>query len=174
MTDQLDGQVSWSDQGTWFLKMFPEHFLQENQKEQTSKSSSRKSSVSQNRTLPMFLCLKREDGPSQDASTMKWEDGLWLGKSMTHSFGECHKDENGLLWLPTSTGSQLETLYLTLNTGEKPREENPTKLSDILEEDADPKYTLSSKACAGILRRSEKRGKELPAILKEALENQLD
>ena len=49
----------------------------------------------------------------------------------------------------------------------------PTKLSDILEEDADPKYSLSSKACAGILNRAQRRGKELPEILKKALENQI-
>lgn len=50
---------------------------------------------------------------------------------------------------------------------------NPTKLSDILEETADEKYRLSSRACAGILNRANKRGKELPEILKRALENQI-
>lgn len=33
-------------------------------------------------------------------------------------------------------------------------------------------FMLSAKACIGILNRAERRGKELPAILKEALENQ--
>lgn len=51
---------------------------------------------------------------------------------------------------------------------------NPTKLSDILEVDADAKYNLSAKACRGILRRADKRGKELPEILKAALEGQAD
>lgn len=32
-----------------------------------------------------------------------------------------------------------------------------------------PRYYLSAKACAGILRRAEKRGKELPPLLKHAL-----
>ena len=49
----------------------------------------------------------------------------------------------------------------------------PTKLSQILEENADPKYRLSAKACQGILNRAERRGKELPKELKEALEEQV-
>lgn len=32
-----------------------------------------------------------------------------------------------------------------------------------------PKYWLSAKACAGILRRASKRGKALPTMLQEAL-----
>ena len=43
-------------------------------------------------------------------------------------------------------------------------------LSEVLEMDAPPKYYLSAKACAGILRRAEKRGKELPIALRSALE----
>ena len=42
-------------------------------------------------------------------------------------------------------------------------------LSDILEDDPDPKYNLSWKACYGILKRAENRGKVLPEPLKEAL-----
>ncbi|MBS8228181.1 hypothetical protein DYI42_18295 [Vannielia litorea] len=43
-------------------------------------------------------------------------------------------------------------------------------LSSILETAAIPrKYFLSPTACAGILRRAEKRGKELPPALREAL-----
>lgn len=57
--------------------------------------------------------------------------------------------------------------------GEFPREENASQLSQILEDSAHPKYSLSAKACAGILRRAEKRGKALPLELKEALENQI-
>jgi hypothetical protein len=42
-------------------------------------------------------------------------------------------------------------------------------LSSILQADAPPKYSLSPKACQGILRRAEARGKELPPLLKVAL-----
>lgn len=46
-------------------------------------------------------------------------------------------------------------------------------LVDILEAGPLPtRYFLSSKACAGILRRAKGRGKELPPTLKEALETQ--
>lgn len=62
---------------------------------------------------------------------------------------------------------------MTLNIGEKPREENQTHLSEILQDKTNEKYNLSEKACIGILRRAEKRGKALPPILKEALENQI-
>jgi len=55
-------------------------------------------------------------------------------------------------------------------TGEAPHEPVVTKLSDILQQDADPKYKLSAKACQGILNRAERRGKVLPDMLKEALE----
>ena len=44
-----------------------------------------------------------------------------------------------------------------------------TKLSHILEECPDPKYNLTPKACAGILRRAERRGKKLPEALKTVL-----
>lgn len=58
------------------------------------------------------------------------------------------------------------------NTGESPKEESESSLSQILEETPHQKYYLSAKACAGILKRAEKRGRELPGILKEALTRQ--
>lgn len=58
---------------------------------------------------------------------------------------------------------------LTLNIGECPKEESVSTLSQILEETPHRKYYLSVKACLGILRRAEKRGKELPEILRQAL-----
>lgn len=47
-------------------------------------------------------------------------------------------------------------------------------LSDILQPTAEVagRYYLSRKACEGILRRAESRGKELPEILRIALEEQ--
>lgn len=45
-------------------------------------------------------------------------------------------------------------------------------LSQILEANVPKKYYLSAKACEGILRRAERRGKELPPMLKTALEQQ--
>lgn|GEM_PF-3327773 len=47
-----------------------------------------------------------------------------------------------------------------------------SSLSSILETDVPPKYYLSPKACLGILRRAEKRGKKLPPVLEMALKEQ--
>lgn len=58
-----------------------------------------------------------------------------------------------------------------------PREYNGTVcgLSDILLPWGDylGKYLLSKRACEGIVRRAEKRGKELPPVLKDALKEQI-
>jgi hypothetical protein len=43
-------------------------------------------------------------------------------------------------------------------------------LSEVLETEVAQKYFLSPKACRGILRRAEKRERELPQSLKQALE----
>ena len=88
------------------------------------------------------------------------------------NIGEFRNGENGLLSLPTSTDSRLPKFSLTLNCGEKPRIPNPTKLSEILEPNVDPKYNLSAKACQGILNRAATRGKELPKALLDALTEQ--
>ena len=64
--------------------------------------------------------------------------------------------------------------YTMHSFGESPREENASHLSQILEELAPRRYCLSAKACQGILNRAEKRGKELPEILREALEQQIN
>ena len=72
----------------------------------------------------------------------------------------------------------------TLRTGEKPSETavqemlsvwgphsvaEESRLSQILEEKPLPKYNLTAKACLGILRRAERRGKDLPERLKAVL-----
>ena len=62
--------------------------------------------------------------------------------------------------------------FLMLSTGECPREENASTLSQILQAGVPEKYYLSQKACLGILRRASERGKQLPDVLKRALERQ--
>ena len=69
-------------------------------------------------------------------------------------------------------GGALLGEYTMHSFGEYPKEENVSLLSQILEDNPLPKYSLSAKACLGILRRAEKRGKVLPTVLKEALERQ--
>ena len=59
------------------------------------------------------------------------------------------------------------------NTGEFPSAAVESTLSSILEVNAPTKYYLSAKACKGILRRAERRGKQLPEMLRIALEQQI-
>ena len=111
-------------------------------KGETSRQSSKKRSASQSRKPPILMCLKKA-GQLGGATTMKWEDdGAWLGECMTR------------------------------NTGESPNAAVVSRLSQILEVTPQEKYSLSAKACQGILRRAERRGKDIPQALKEALENQ--
>lgn len=76
--------------------------------------------------------------------------------------------ELGVSWeiIPLSLGEDL-----TLNFGESPKDASACSLSSILEDNVPEKYFLSERACEGILRRSEQRGKPLDPILKQALLN---
>ena len=69
-------------------------------------------------------------------------------------------------------GGPLLGEYTMHSFGEFPKEENASLLSQILVEEAHPKYSLSAKACQGILNRASRRGKQLPEILQKALESQ--
>ena len=85
----------------------------------------------------------------------------------------CLKTENGAMpdvW--TVTDGQSLGVCETQLTKECHREEEESFLWQILEETVQEKYFLSEKACRGILRRSEKRGKTLPKVLKNALMKQ--
>ena len=57
-----------------------------------------------------------------------------------------------------------------LNTSDSPNDAKECLLWQVLDSAVSPKYSLSAKACAGILRRAEQRRKLLPATLREALE----
>lgn len=67
------------------------------------------------------------------------------------------------------TGTAWHGEPMTLSIGECPSVAVESTLSQILEANAPEKYTLSRKACAGILRRSLNRGKHLPYMLLEAI-----
>ena len=88
---------------------------------------------------PPLFLCLTRDGLQQDACLTWTENGALPGEYTTRSFGEC------------------------------PSEENVSRLSAILEDTPHPKYYLSAKACAGILRRAERRGKDLPEPLKQVL-----
>ena len=80
---------------------------------------------------------------------------------------------DGLMQEPSWVmGGPLLGEYTMHSFGEFPKEENASLLSQILVEEAHPKYSLSAKACQGILNRANRRGKKLPEILQKALEAQ--
>lgn len=64
--------------------------------------------------------------------------------------------------------------YSTQNFGECPSVVEESGLSQILEANVPLKYYLSARACEGVLRRAERRGKELPEILEIALKQQIE
>ena len=71
------------------------------------------------------------------------------------------------------TDGALLTGLLTLNISASPNGARGCTLSRILEASAPERFYLSVKACQGILRRAEARGKALPEILRAALEGQI-
>ena len=154
MIEQVEGQLGLFVQDTWSGRTSQEHSPAT--KERTSKPSSRRSSGSQSRKLPMFLCLTGgASGLTADASTMTWADGALLGEYTMRSFGE----------RPNSLTEELSAPAL-------PNGVSASRLSQILEDSAHPKYSLSARACLGILNRAKRRGKALPTELEEALKAQ--
>jgi len=107
-----------------------------------------------------FLPLLQSIGP-----------GGWSGRT---SPAFCPAMVDGTL-APSSEGWQSSGMgspigCLTLSTSEWSSAAVVCSLSDVLETGAVPhRYFLSATACKGILRRAEKRGKELPAKLFQAL-----
>ena len=123
--------------------------------------------------------------------------GIWSGKTCPElspaqterTSGRCWRKPAELLTVPYlyldlregygnllgpywEINSPLLGEYTTLNTGPSHRGAGASSLSRILEAEPHPKYYLSKTACLGILRRAKKRGKELPPVLKQALEIQ--
>ncbi len=89
-------------------------------------------------------------------------DGKFLSLSQAGEIAES---------LPEST-AHTESLgpSVTLSTSEWPKDAAVCSLSDTLETgDVPRRFFLSPRACAGILRRAEKRGKALPYQLERAL-----
>ena len=76
----------------------------------------------------------------------------------------------GVSW---ETVTALPGVSMMPSTGEFPSDGSVCTLSSVLETNAPEKYYLSPRACNGILNRAKKRGKELPPMLKEALEEVL-
>jgi len=60
--------------------------------------------------------------------------------------------------------------YWTLNTSEWPRDAAVCSLSEVLETTVASKFFLSPKACRGLLRRADARGKSVRPYLRAVLE----
>ena len=99
------------------------------------------------------------------------QDGL-SGKMSPVS---CPATEDGIL-VPSlgrwgNWGMSGPTESWTLNGSEWPKDASVCLLSRILEmKDVPNRFFLNERACAGILRRAEKRKKKLPGQLQSALE----
>ena len=165
---KCEGQISMFDlldPVTWCGKTCKE--LSVPTKAKTSDVSSKKRQKSLTK-MPLYLDLRRENGHQPDVSFQTTI--LWHGAPTIVSSGESHNVGKEYVYWLTLTDNPHQTFCL--NMSEKPLTERPSKLSQILELNADPKYHLSARACAGILNRAERRGKKLPEQLRIALEQQ--
>ena len=117
-------------------------------------------------------CLERsaQTKETTSAPSSKKQSG---SQSRTRPTFHYLQRESGL-WLTAGMGMDgpLPTEFSTRSFGECPSAAVESRLSQILEDTPHPKYSLSAKACAGILRRAERRGKKLPPELEAALVRQ--
>lgn len=146
----MDGQVTWSDLGFSYGKTLSEHSAAT--EDETSTPCWKKLRVSQNQDFLYLDCRKSGNGQKQEPLTVM--GGLSLGELTTLKTGEKPSEtavqEMLSVWGPHSVAEE-------------------SRLSQILEENPLPKYNLTVKACLGILRRAERRGKDLPERLKAVL-----
>ena len=103
-----------------------------------------------------------------------WLDIAPPGAAGRTSPASCRRAEDGILepfsegWGNSGMGSPTECW--THNSSEFPNDAAVCSLSDVLEGgNVPPRFYLTARACTGILRRAEKRGKNLPPPLKAAL-----
>ncbi len=136
-------------QDSLFGKMSPERSAAI--KEKISALSAKSSSKSSSRE-PLCLRFLKTDGPMQTVIAVT--DGASLTEFSMLNTGE--------------SPSEIDIQEICSSVAPHSVAEEST-LSSILEANVPEKYYLSPKACEGILRRAESRGKELKPILKEAL-----
>ena len=167
MTSRMGEQLTLQDLDIASTKMFPAR-----SQATVAKTSAASSKRRQGSSKAMFAFLDmRANGPTVEASS--WNTEASLGNSQMLNITEHRRGDGASVYSLTTTDLLHHGFCLTLNLNEQPRTENPSLLSEILEEDADPRYNLSSKACRGILNRANRRGKKLPEILEEALKAQV-
>ena len=163
---ECEGQMSIFDflPQPQFGKTSQELSVRESQRAEISDVSSR--NWLESKTLKFqYLCLTKESGCPRDISEAI--AGLSHGEPTMHSIGEFHREGEESAFLPDSTAPMQPKS--SLNFSEEPTIPRPSKLSQILEKNADKRFYLSPKACLGILRRAENRGKQLPKLLERTL-----
>jgi hypothetical protein len=79
-------------------------------------------------------------------------------------------ESSSLVW-PTQGIATSNGVFLIRSSSESPNAAVESSLSQVLETEVSPKYSLSAKAAEGIIRRAERRGKTLPEPLKKALQS---
>ena len=121
-----------------------------------------------------LLCGRTFPEPSaateEQTSKPSCKPSVTSAKKDSFLFLNLKGDGGNLLGASWEMVSALPGESMTLNFGEYPSEERGSTLSQILQANVPEKYYLSPKACRGILNRAERRGKRLPEMLKEALE----
>lgn len=146
----MDGRVTWFDLGISFGRTLSEHSAAT--EDETSTPCWKKLRVSQNQDFLYLDCRKSGNGQKQEPLTVM--GGLSLGELTTLNTGEKPSEtavqEMLSVWGPHSVAEE-------------------SRLSQILEANPLSKYNLTAKACLGLLRRAERRGKDLPERLKAVL-----
>ena len=128
-----------------------------------------------------------KDSPTL-AEASRWSSSDWrkhyvlAGSSGKTSPACCHKTQDGLLepssgrWATSGMGGPTESWTRSMcewtdTLVPYPSDDGVCSLSHVLEDSRDvpERFYLSPKACVGILRRAERRGKTLPPMLDQAL-----
>lgn len=112
---------------------------------------------------------------SESEKATRWQEiadaaSAASGKSYTKLIQDAISASSSPRWRSWVLGSPCA--YLTLNGSAFHSGASASSLLDILEpaSEVPAKYYLSAKACRGILRRAAKRGRDLPPVLREALQ----
>ena len=131
----------------------------------TSPSSARSSSTDSNQISLLSKtclagCLPKETH-SDGSSDCWWE-------RIPHSFRQMASNGPVRVWL-LDPGEEPVGPLSTVNFGLWRNGASVCTLSQVLEKNVPRKYYLTPRACAGILRRAEKRGKKLPPQLEAVL-----
>ena len=110
--------------------------------------------------------------PHQVATLVSWLE-RWLGADLVYRETDGATPEllsEGMDWSSGGCWTRNSSEWNHIPP-QSPNDVDVCSLSSILETGPiDPRYCLSEKACAGILRRAAKRGKKLPEPLRLALE----